>query len=114
MKRAAYPENITEPEARKLWRSVQAEFELDDTGIEILRTGIYALNNALKWQRHLDRTGPIYTSKDKNGKSLIKVNPLATMIFRERQTFLACLRQLDLQTDDEPKRGPGRPLGRIG
>jgi phage terminase small subunit len=96
-------------ESRRLWKAVLRDYPLDESGIEVLRTAVMSYDNFLRFQEMLMKTGPVYTNK-----GMVKRNPIIDMLRIERSGFLQAMNQLGLESDDEPKRGPGRPLKRFG
>ena len=100
-----YPKNLR-PEAKRLWRQVHEDFELDPPGRELLRVGIMSLSNYLEARDKLAEEG--MTFKTKSGQ--VKKHPLIEVMKFERAGFLSSMSQLGLDYNDEtPKRGPGRP-----
>jgi hypothetical protein len=101
--------DLKQEESKRLWRAVLRDYDLDEAGVEVLRTAVMSYDNFLRFQDVLMRSGPVYSCK-----GLVKRNPIVDLIRIERAGFLQAMNQLGLEADDQPKRGPGRPLGRIG
>jgi P27 family predicted phage terminase small subunit len=95
-------------EARKIWKEILSEYDIDDAaGIRILRVAMEAFDRAQAAREKIDLEGMSIT--DKFGQ--IKPHPLLPIERDSRAAFLSGLKALNL--DIEPLRdGPGRPAGR--
>ncbi len=94
-------------EAKRLWKFVTSNFEIDSAKATLLETACRSFDNYLKYDRLLKQHGPIYKAG-----GLIKRNPLCDLIRVERAGFLQAMKDLDLEEDGELQRRVGRPLGR--
>jgi P27 family predicted phage terminase small subunit len=103
------PKNIR-PEAKQLWKQVHQDWEVDPAGQEILRVAVISLSRFLEAREIIDREGATYTTPT----GQIKKHPALEVEKASRMGFLACMRELGLDYDDEPKRGPGRPAIGLG
>lgn len=108
MAKRTKPPDLKMPEALRLWRSVLRDYDLDEAGVELLRTAVMSYDDYLYFRDALRRTGPVY----KTATGLIRKSPLVDAIRIERSGFLQAMSALGLEPDDGPKRGPGRPLKR--
>lgn len=102
--------NIKSAEAIRLWKAILRDYNLDEAGVELLRTCVISYDNFLRFQEILMRTGPVYTTKEK----LVKRNPVCDLLRVERAGFLQSLKDLGLESEGEEKRRPGRPSVRYG
>lgn len=107
MKTPRIPRHLSS-EARKLWRTLTAEYDIADVGgLAILKTGLEAFDRATGAREAIDRDG--LTMPDRFGVQ--KPHPLLAAERDARAQWLAALKQLNL--DLEPLRDrPGRPAGR--
>ena len=94
-------------DGRKLWRSIQGEYSIDDgAGIALLTTACECLDRMRAAQAAIAAHGEVVT--DRYGQ--VKVNPACQLEKDARNGFLAALKALNL--DLEPLRDrPGRPGG---
>jgi P27 family predicted phage terminase small subunit len=92
-------------EARKIWRSIVAEYEISDTaGLKILKTSLEAYDRMQKARESIDK----YVMLVKDRFDQPKAHPLLTIERDSRAAFLAGLKALNL--DIEPlKDRSGRP-----
>ena len=95
-------------EAKKIWRDILFEYQIDDAaGLRILRVSLEAFDRAQAAREAIDREG--MTIVDKSGQT--KSHPLLPIERDNRAAFLAGLKALNL--DLEPLRDrAGRPAGR--
>jgi len=95
-------------EAKKIWREILSEYQIDDAvGLRILRVALESFDRAQKAREEIDREG--MTIIDKAGQT--KSHPLLPIERDNRAAFLAGLKALNL--DLEPLRDrAGRPAGR--
>ena len=98
------PKEISSKEAKGLWKSVLANYEIDQAGIEVLRVAVVSLDNFLRYQAMMQKFGPVF--KSKSGQ--IKKNPISELLKVERVGFLQAMRDLGLEGDTEVRR-QGRP-----
>jgi phage terminase small subunit len=93
-------------EARALFKSIAADFDLGPAELKILRVSLEAFDRAQASRRQIDEEG--MTLADRFGQH--KIHPLINVERDARSAFLVGLRQLNLQYDDDPPaRNPGRP-----
>ena len=104
------PRNIR-PEAKQLWKQVHEDWDVDPASQEILRVAVISLSRFLEARETIDIEGATYTTPT----GQIKKHPALEVEKASRMGFLAAMRDLALDyDDDEPKRGPGRPAIGIG
>lgn len=102
------PPDHLSAEAKKVWRDLLAEYQIDDVaGLRILRTALESFDRAAEARRQIDNEG--LTVLDRWGQK--KAHPLLAVERDNRAAFLAGLKALNL--DIEPLRDrAGRPPGR--
>ena len=107
-KHPAPPKHLS-PAAKRLWRSLTAEFVITDSaGLAILTAGLESYDRAASAKVLLDRDGP--TVMDRWDQQ--KAHPAASVERDSRAAWMSALRQLNL--DCLPARpGPGRPGGGV-
>jgi P27 family predicted phage terminase small subunit len=95
-------------EAKRLWKTLTAEYNITDSGgLSILRAGLEARDRATGAREAIDRDG--LSINDRWG--VPRAHPLASVERDAQRIWLAALKQLCL--DIEPLRDrPGRPPGR--
>ena len=94
-------------EARKIWREILDEYQIEDSaGLRILRVSLESFDRAQSARKSIDKVGLLV--KDKWGQ--VKPHPLLPIERDSRAAFLAGLKALNL--DIEPLRDIGRPGGR--
>lgn len=95
-------------EARRWWRELQAEYQIDDAaGLLLLQTACEAHDRMKMAQAEIERDGQTVMDRFEQPKP----HPMLTVERDARAAMLAALKQLNL--DLEPLRdGPGRPGGR--
>jgi len=96
------------PEAKKIWREILSEYQIDDAvGRKILRVSLEAFDRAQAAREAVDMEGLTVTDKFDQTKA----HPLLSVERDSRAAFLAGLKALNL--DLEPlKDRAGRPAGR--
>lgn len=98
------PPEVLSAEAADWWRRIIAEFDLDDAGLLILRSGLEALDRMREAQALIAKHGLV--APDRFGQ--LKPNPAATIERDSRMAMFGALKRLNL--DLEPLQdGPGRP-----
>jgi P27 family predicted phage terminase small subunit len=104
-KSAKAPSNLS-AEAKKMWREIQGEYQITDSGgLTILCTACEAFDRMRQAQKLIDTEGMV--SADRFGQS--KPHPAIVIERDSRGQMLAALKQLNL--DLEPIRDRGRPVG---
>jgi P27 family predicted phage terminase small subunit len=105
-KKIAPPKHLS-AEAKKIWRGIISEYDIDDiAGLKILRVALEAYDRAEKCRTMIEKHGMML--KDRFGAP--KSHPLLPVERDNRAAFLAGLKALNL--DILPLRdGPGRPGG---
>jgi hypothetical protein len=104
-KSPSLPQGASRPEAEKLWKETIAEYDLDASGLEMLRVAVMSLDKFLKFTAQLEIEGPTYRTK----AGTVKKNPLHELIRHERQGFISAMRLLDLDPEPTEKKRVGRP-----
>lgn len=99
------PEGVTRPEAVALWRKTFQQYDLDASGIELLRVAVRSLDCYLKLMLRLEEDGPVFQTKS----GQFKKNPLHELIRHERAGFISAVRLLDLEPEPTEKKRVGRP-----
>ncbi len=100
------PENLT-PRNRKLWRDVMAEFELSPAEVELLRSGLEALDRADQAAAVVRAEG--ITVLDRYGTP--KAHPAADVEARSRAIFARAVAQLGIKATTETPRMIGAKPG---
>jgi phage terminase small subunit len=85
------------PRARRLWREVTGGWELDADQLAVLEAGCRALTRMRAAEAQVADEG--LTSPGSKGQP--RPHPLLAVVDTERRAFLAALKQLDLERDDE-------------
>jgi len=92
--------------AKKLKKSILEQFVFeDDASLAILDTGLRAYDLLREAQDQVDREG-LTVLGDRGGT---KAHPLLQVIRDQRAQFLASLKALRLDVDQEPSKPVGRP-----
>jgi P27 family predicted phage terminase small subunit len=105
MKKPAAPKGLSD-EARKLWRSICSDFEMDASGLALLAEACYSLDRLRQAQALIRNEG--ITVQDRFQQP--KQHP-ATLIERDaRNQFVKCLKALNLDVEAGQV---GAPLARI-
>jgi P27 family predicted phage terminase small subunit len=102
------PPKYLSPEAKKLWRKLNEEFDLSDSASQILLESVCSAMD--RWQgarKILARDGP--TINDRWGTK--KVHPCVAVERDAKSTMRAALHELHLDLEPLQER-PGRPPGR--
>ena len=95
-------------EAKKIWKEIQAEYQIDDSaGLRILRVALEAFDRAQAAREAIDRDG--MTFLDKAGQ--VKSHSLLPTERDSRAAFLSGLKGLNLDVSPLQSR-PGRPNGK--
>jgi len=95
-------------EAKKWRKQLENEYDLSDSGAQIILTALLEAWDAMRAAQQVVKTEGL-TVQDRFGQC--KAHPLCTVIRDCRAQVLAGLKQLNL--DIEPlQAGPGRPPGR--
>jgi P27 family predicted phage terminase small subunit len=103
----ATPPKRLSQEARRYWRKIVDEFQIEDeTGMIILATALEAFDRMRSAQEQIRKDG--MTSVDRFNQ--VKAHPLLTVERDARAQFLAGLRQMNLDLEPLADR-PGRPPG---
>ena len=103
-KSSSTPKNLSS-EAKALWRSLVAEYGIDDAGGRaILQAGLEAFNRMRDAQAQIKHDG--ITTVDRFGQ--VKAHPLLAAERDARAAFLHALRNLNLDLEPLHDR-PGRP-----
>lgn len=98
------PPDVLSAEAGDWWNRITSEYELDDAGLLILRSGLEALDRMREAQALIAKHGLV--APDRFGQ--LKPNPAATIERDSRMAMFGALKRLNL--DLEPLQdGPGRP-----
>ena len=102
------PKGLT-PAARRMWREIQEEYEIDDpVGLKLLGSAVESYMLVQQAQEEIRRDG--LTLIDRYDQK--KPHPLLAVMRDARSSMLAAMKALNL--DLEPLRDkPGRPGGRI-
>ena len=101
------PQKGLSAEARDLWQSITAEYEMDAAGLALLKEACLSLDRLRQAQDVLKVHG--ITTKDRFGQ--IRQHP-ATLIERDcRNALVKCLKALNL--DINPEAAVGAPIARI-
>lgn len=95
-------------EARRLWKDIQSEYQIDDAGgLRLLRTCCEALDQMRRAEAAVKAEGATY--RDRYGG--LKPHPLLGTVRDSRAAMMKSMQLMNL--DLEPLRsGPGRPPGR--
>jgi P27 family predicted phage terminase small subunit len=104
----APPKHLS-PAARRLWRSLTAEFVIADAaGLAILTAGLESFDRAAAAKALLDKDGPVFRDRYDQPRA----HPAAAVERDSRAAWMSSLKQLNL--DCIPARpGPGRPGGGV-
>src|SRR2546421_11072903 len=94
------------PEARKLWKEITAQWDLEPDAMAILQQACEALDEVRRAQETLEKEGRVV--KDRFGQP--KQHPECLNLRDARAAFLKSLKQLNLEGPG-PRAGPGRPSG---
>lgn len=96
------------PYVKKLWSDAQTEFGLGPDALSTLRVSCTAYQRLLEAEQILKDEGLTFLTST----GQIKQHPACQIVKNERAGFLAAIRLLGLEYDDQKlKRGPGRPPG---
>lgn len=99
------PEGVVRAEAIDLWKKTFQQYDLDASGIELLRVAVRSLDSYLKMMTQLEVEGSVFRTKS----GQVKKNPLHELIRHERAGFISAIRLLDLDPEPTEKRRVGRP-----
>jgi P27 family predicted phage terminase small subunit len=103
--RTPKPPSHLSQEARRLWRKVVDEWEIDEAGFPILEASLTAWDEMKRAQLILERDG--LTSTGRNGE--IVTHPVHKILRAARDQFLRGWKQLDLAEPGTPPPRVGRP-----
>jgi P27 family predicted phage terminase small subunit len=92
------------PEAKRYWKIVNENWELDDDALEVLRAACFALSRQYEAQEVVDREGITY----KIGQTL-RQHPAIQIEIQARKQFLTAVKQLGLDPEEQTKLPVGRP-----
>lgn len=108
MKANGRPPKTLSKDAKRLWRTLTAEYGIEDAGgLAILTAGLEAYDRAREAKALLDAEGPVVVDRWQQRKP----HPAAAIERDSRAQWLGAIKQLCL--DVEPLHpGPGRPPGR--
>lgn len=102
------PEHLSK-EARAIWRRVNEEFELDASGLLLLRTALEAWDRMQQARREIEARGLVIVNPQ---TGVAHQNPACAVEEKARAGFLRAWAALGL--DIEPPGAVGRPPGRSG
>ena len=92
--------------ARRLWRSVNQEFDLEQSQLGVLEAALMCFDRFLGARAKIEREGITITS----GRSrVVHANPAVKIEEAAWRSFVRGFEMLRLDYDQEEKRGPGRP-----
>lgn len=95
-------------EAQKLWHSTLNDYVVEsDAGLKLLEAACRAWDRLRDAQRMIARDGS--TFHDRFGQP--RNHPALEVELKCSAEFRALLKQLGVDEEDEPPRGPGRPPG---
>ena len=108
MKNSPSPPKAVSTEAKRWWRAIQVEFEINDPGgLAILACAAKAFDRMREAQALIKSQG--MTTSDRFGQ--VKTHPAVLIERDSRSQILAALKQLNLDVEPLNER-PGRPNGR--
>lgn len=100
------PLTLKNAETRKIWKQITEAWELDESGLVILKIALESYDRLIQAKRILDKEG--VTVKTDTGQ--IKKHPACEIEKNARQGFLMAWRMLNLGI--EPPGSIGRPPGK--
>lgn len=94
------PEDLS-PSARRLWRSLNKDWELDLQSMMVLRIGLLAYDQAIAAREQIDKDGAMLTTPT----GYTKAHPLLQVEKEARQGFLQAWRMLAFNVEPPPFKG---------
>ena len=92
--------------AGRLWKSINTEFELEQSQLAILEAALFNYDRFLGARDEIDRKGITITSMRSHQ---VHANPAVKIEEAAWRSFVRGIEMLDLDYDLKDKRGPGRP-----
>ena len=103
------PPKTLSSEAKKLWKQIHIDFEIDDRhGLLLLETALECFDRMRLAQSAVAEHGVVV--KDRYDQ--LKTNPATTVERDQKAQMLQCFKQLNLNLEVVPGRKAGRPPGR--
>lgn len=95
------PSHLT-PETAEWWRSVQADYDLEQHHLKLLTLACEAFDRTQQARAIIDADGPVTTTADGG----MKAHPAVAIERDARLAFARLLRELDLDTEPPADRRP--------